>query len=43
MEYKGDFAKVVFDEEANTFHGEIIKLRDVMTFEGETVDELKKE
>jgi len=24
MEYKGYFAKVVFDEEANTFHGEVI-------------------
>jgi predicted HicB family RNase H-like nuclease len=41
MEYKGYFAKVVFDDEANIFHGEIINLRDVITFEGETVDELR--
>ncbi|MCP4579633.1 MAG: type II toxin-antitoxin system HicB family antitoxin [Deltaproteobacteria bacterium] len=42
MEYKGYFAKVEFDDEANIFHGEIINLRDVITFEGETVDELRK-
>ena len=41
MEYKGYFAKVEFDDEANIFHGEIINLRDVITFEGETVDELR--
>ena len=37
MEYKGYFAKVEFDDEANIFHGEVINLRDVITFEGETV------
>ena len=42
MEYKGYFAKVEFDDEANTFHGEVINLSDVITFEGETVDELRK-
>ena len=42
MEYKGYFAKVEFDDEANLFHGEVINLRDVITFEGETVDELRK-
>ena len=42
MEYKGYFAKVVFDEDANIFHGEVINLRDVITFEGKTVDELRK-
>ncbi len=41
MEYKGYFAKVEFDDEANIFHGEVINLRDVITFEGETVDELR--
>lgn len=41
MEYKGYFAQVEFDDEANIFHGEIINLRDVITFEGETVDELR--
>ncbi len=41
MEYKGYFAKVEFYDEANIFHGEIINLRDVITFEGETVDALR--
>jgi predicted HicB family RNase H-like nuclease len=41
MEYKGYFAKVEFDDDANIFHGEVINLRDVITFEGETVNELK--
>ena len=40
MEYKGYFAKVEFDDEACIFHGEVINLRDVITFEGETVEEL---
>jgi len=42
MEYKGYFAKVEFDDEANIFHGEVINLRDVVTFEGATVDKLRK-
>ncbi len=42
MEYKGYFAKVAFGEEANLFHGEVINLRDVITFEGETVNELRQ-
>jgi len=41
MEYKGYFAKVEFDDEANIFHGEVINLRDVITFEGENVKEIK--
>lgn len=42
MEYRGYFGKVEFDETANVFHGEVINLRDVITFEGETVAELKQ-
>ena len=42
MEYKGYFTKVEFDDEANIFHGEVINLRDVITFQGETVDELRQ-
>ena len=42
MEYKGYFAKVEFDDDANIFHGEVINLRDVITFEGENVRELKQ-
>lgn len=42
MEYKGYSARVQFDEDANIFHGEVINLRDVITFEGETVGELRQ-
>lgn len=42
MEYKGYVARVEFDDEANIFHGEVINLRDVITFQGESVAELKE-
>jgi len=42
MEYKGYIGKVEFDDEAGVFHGEVINLRDVITFEGETVGELRQ-
>ena len=42
MEYKGYIGKVEFDDEANVFHGEVINLRDVITFEGDTVTKLQK-
>ena len=42
MEYKGYAAKVEFDDEASIFHGEVVNLRDVITFEGTTVEELRQ-
>lgn len=42
MEYKGYVAKVEFDDEDDIFHGEIINLRDVITFQGQAVDELRQ-
>ena len=42
MEYKGYIGNVEFDDEANIFHGEIINLRDVVTFQGETVKQLRR-
>jgi len=42
MEYKGYFAKVEFDDDATIFQGQVINLRDLITFEGETVNELKE-
>ncbi len=42
MEYKGYVGKVDFDDEAGLFHGEVINTRDVITFQGENVAELKK-
>ncbi len=41
IEYKGYFANVDFHNDANIFHGEVINLRGVITFEGETVNELR--
>ncbi len=42
MTYKGYQAAVAFDEEAEIFHGEVVDLRDVITFQGKSVRELKK-
>jgi predicted HicB family RNase H-like nuclease len=42
MEYKGYKAKVAFDDEAEIFHGEVIGMKDVVTFPGKTAKELKK-
>lgn len=42
MQYKGYLARIVFDEESNIFHGEVINMRDIVTFQGKSVDELKK-
>lgn len=42
MEYKGYIAKVDFDDEAGVFHGEVINLRDVITFQGRSVEELRQ-
>jgi predicted HicB family RNase H-like nuclease len=41
MEYKGYLAKVEFDDEANLFHGQVVNIRDVITFQGQSVDELR--
>jgi len=42
MEYKGYVAKVEFDDEDDIFHGEVINLRDVITFQGQAVNELRQ-
>lgn len=42
MEYKGYLSRVEFDDEADVFHGEVINVRDVITFQGKTVDELRR-
>lgn len=42
MEYKGYVGKVEFDDEAGIFHGEVVNTRDVITFQGASVAELKK-
>lgn len=42
MEYKGYIGKVEIDEEARLLHGEVINVRDVITFQGESVDEIQQ-
>jgi predicted HicB family RNase H-like nuclease len=42
MEHRGYVGRVEYDDEAGIFHGEVINTRDVITFQGATVAELKK-
>jgi predicted HicB family RNase H-like nuclease len=42
MDYQGYIGKVEYDDEASIFHGEVINTRDVITFQGKSVAELKK-
>jgi len=42
MKYKGYSGIVEFDEDAHIFHGEVIGLKDVITFQGTSVDELEQ-
>ena len=41
INYKGYTGTVRFDDEADIFHGEVLGLRDIVTFQGTTVEELK--
>ena len=40
MTQDGYVATIELDEEAGLFHGEVINTRDVLTFQGRTLDEL---
>lgn len=42
LNYKGYIGVVEFDDEANIFHGEVIGIRDVVTFQGQSVDEIRE-
>jgi predicted HicB family RNase H-like nuclease len=42
MKYKGYFGEVTFDDVAKIFHGEVVGLKDVITFQGKSVDELEE-
>lgn len=42
LQYKGYTGHVEFDDEARFFHGEVIDLRDVVTFQGTSVEELEE-
>ncbi len=42
IKYKGYLGNVSYDDEAKIFHGEVLGLRDVVTFQGTTVEEIEK-
>lgn len=42
LRYKGYTGHVEYDDESGIFHGEVLDLRDVITFQGKTVEEIEK-
>ena len=42
MKRHGYTGQIDFDEEANLFHGQVINLHDVITFQGRSIDELRQ-
>ena len=42
LKHKGYTGSVVYDDEAHLFHGEVVGLKAVITFQGTTVDEIEK-
>jgi predicted HicB family RNase H-like nuclease len=42
LEHKGYLASVEFDADANLLHGRVVNTRDVITFQGRSVDEIRQ-
>ena len=42
MEYRGRRGVVIFDDEAGLLHGEVVDTRDVITFQGSSVSEVRQ-
>jgi predicted HicB family RNase H-like nuclease len=42
LKYKGYSGHVEYDDEARLFHGEVLDTRDVITFQGKSVDEIEQ-
>jgi predicted HicB family RNase H-like nuclease len=42
MQYKGYLGAVEYDDEARVFHGEVLNMRDVITFQGTSVEQLEQ-
>jgi predicted HicB family RNase H-like nuclease len=42
MEYKGYIGRIEIDEEAGLLHGEVVNTRDVITFQGDSLAEVKQ-
>jgi predicted HicB family RNase H-like nuclease len=43
IEYKGYHGVFEFDASIDAFHGRVVGLRDIVTFEGRSLDELRRE
>ena len=41
LNYKGYSGQINYDDEARIFHGEVVDTRDVITFQGKSVDEIE--
>jgi len=42
LKYKGYSGAVEYDDEAKIFHGEVFDTKDVITFQGKSVNEIEK-
>lgn len=42
LEYKGYKGRVTFDEDQHILHGEVVDTRDVITFQGTSVEEVEQ-
>lgn len=42
MKHKGYTGHVAYDEEGKIFHGEVLGIKDVVTFQGTNVEEIEK-
>lgn len=42
LKYKGYIGQVEYDDEARLFHGEVLGLKDVITFQGTEVEQLEQ-
>ena len=42
MKYKGYVGRVVYDPEANILHGEVVGIRDVVTFQAKSVEQVEQ-
>jgi predicted HicB family RNase H-like nuclease len=43
MQYKGYFAKIEFDADAKILHGEVVGIRDVVTFQATSTSQIERE
>ncbi|MDR0356649.1 MAG: type II toxin-antitoxin system HicB family antitoxin [Deltaproteobacteria bacterium] len=42
LTYKGYYGRIEYDERADIFHGQVMNLTDIVTFQSRSIDELKQ-